>query len=145
MKSEKKYEKLPNETFDEYLDRVSAAAKPKPPEWPKALAKQRWVQRQRDLDADRRPRAIDAVWEQTLMEKRLQAEEPSPAENRDTRRFNSLEEAEQFTKEMRRTIVSTQSSAPRTLRRWLRPLTMLQSINAWLIGQYCKIRPLSTP
>ena len=38
MKSEKKYEKLPNETFDEYLDRVSAAAKPKPPEWPKALA-----------------------------------------------------------------------------------------------------------
>ena len=68
MKSEKKYEKLPNETFDEYLDRVSAAAKPKPPEWPKALAKQRWVQRQRDLDADRRPRAIDAVWEQTLMD-----------------------------------------------------------------------------
>jgi hypothetical protein len=37
------------------------------------------------------------------MEKRLQAEEPSPAENRDTRRFNSLEEAEQFAKEMRRT------------------------------------------
>ena len=57
----------------------------------------------RDLDADRRQRAIDAVWEQTLMEKRLQAEEPSPAENRDTRRFNSLEEAEQFAKEMRRT------------------------------------------
>ena len=82
---------------------MSAAAKPKPPEWPKALAKQRWVQRQRDLDADRRPRAIDAVWEQTLMEKRLQAEEPSPPENRDTRRFNSLEEAEQFAKEMRRT------------------------------------------
>ena len=63
----------------------------------------RWEQRQRDLDADRRQRAIDAVWEQTLMEKRLQAEEPSPAENRDTRRFNSLEEAEQFAKEMRRT------------------------------------------
>jgi hypothetical protein len=36
------------------------------------------------------------------MEKRLQAEEPSPAENRDTRRFNSLEEAEQFTKYVRR-------------------------------------------
>jgi hypothetical protein len=61
MKSEKKYEKLPNETFDEYLDRVSAAAKPKPPEWPKALAKQRWEQRQRDLDADRRQRAIRSL------------------------------------------------------------------------------------
>ncbi|MGB8895882.1 MAG: hypothetical protein WA322_01850 [Pseudolabrys sp.] len=78
MKSEKKYEKLPNETFDEYLDRVSTAAKPKPPEWPKALAQQRWEQRQRELDAEARQDAIDAVWKRTLMEKRLQAEEPSP-------------------------------------------------------------------
>jgi hypothetical protein len=114
MKSEKKYEKLPNETFDEYLDRVSAAAKPKPPEWPKALAKQRWEQRQRDLDADRRQRAIDAVWEQTLMEKRLQAEEPSPAENRDTRRFNRWRKQNSSLRKCDVPIVSTQSSAPST-------------------------------
>ena len=66
-------------------------------------------------------------------------------ENCDPRRFNSLEEAEQFAKEMRRTNRIYTELCPRTLRRWLRPLTMLQSINAWLIGQYCKIRPLSTP
>jgi hypothetical protein len=64
--------------------RLMAGRKPKPKPVSAAehnrrvrqmLAQERWVQRQRDLPAELRQRAIDSVWEQTLEAKKLDEEE----------------------------------------------------------------------
>jgi hypothetical protein len=68
--------------FIEYLDKTGPKPKPKPVSAVdhnrrvrQMLAQERWEQRQRDLPAEFRQRAIDAVWEQTLEVKRELEEE----------------------------------------------------------------------